>query len=570
MAAAGLPPGTLVAGRYRVEAALAAGGMGAIDRAVDVHTGRRVAIKSVLPELASEPQLERRLEREAQAASFVRHPNVVEVLALDCVASGGLALVMELAEGQTLRDALGGGALAPRRALVITREIRWGSSSRTRAASCTATSSPRTSCCARRRIGASSIRQAARLRPGQAARIAAEVRGADQLTTHRDGPRHARVHGAGAGARSRSSTVAPTSTRVGCMLYEMLVGRTPFDDADLVALMRKQVKEPAPSLPAAPWATPAVTAVVERALAKAPDARWRDATAMLAAVEAAFGSLDSLPSSVVALAGARAAANQLVEQRAGLDVVGIAAQDLGGLLGGLDEIAVLRLLERIAPLLLELGMAGVGLRGQRDRRERIGVAIIGGGRAGRQRQQAIRGLAVRTAALGDADDGGGPRARRRRSRSSGCGAAPTAPARVGSAHWRGRLRRRVGGEQCRQRRGAGRRDGLRSSARVMASAAPAMRREPAPQPAPAQRRRRQRAEVAAVRRLAGERGVQRRAEAVDVAGRREHTGAERLGRGVRRRAEELAGHRQLRARHVRDAEVGQLPAGRERPGCSRA
>ena len=38
-----------VAGRYRVEAALAAGGMGAIDRAVDVQTGRRVAIKSVLP-----------------------------------------------------------------------------------------------------------------------------------------------------------------------------------------------------------------------------------------------------------------------------------------------------------------------------------------------------------------------------------------------------------------------------------------------------------------------------------------------------------------------------------------
>ena len=105
--ATGLPPGTMVAGRYRVEGALAVGGMGAIDRGVDVQTGRRVVIKSVLAELAREPELERRLEREAQAASFVRHPNVVEVLALDRVPGGGLALVMELAEGRTLRDALG-------------------------------------------------------------------------------------------------------------------------------------------------------------------------------------------------------------------------------------------------------------------------------------------------------------------------------------------------------------------------------------------------------------------------------------------------------------------------------
>ncbi len=65
--------------------------------------------------------------------------------------------------------------------------------------------------------------------------------------------------------------------------------------------------------------------------------------------------------------------------------------------------------------------------------------------------------------------------------------------------------------------------------------------------------------VVAVRRRAGERLVERRAEAVDVGGRAELPGAQRLGCRIRRRAEELARDRQRRVGRARDAKVGELP-----------
>ena len=94
-----LVPGTLV-GFYRIEAALGAGGMGQVFRAVDTRLGRPVAIKF------SHEKFSDRFEREARAISALNHPNICTLYDV-----GENYLVMELVEGETLGARLKKGAL---------------------------------------------------------------------------------------------------------------------------------------------------------------------------------------------------------------------------------------------------------------------------------------------------------------------------------------------------------------------------------------------------------------------------------------------------------------------------
>ncbi|WP_437914341.1 protein kinase [Sorangium sp. So ce302] len=101
-----LIPGALVASRYRVDRQLAEGGMGVIWAATHLANGERVALKLLRPGTAEDASTRRRLVREARAAAAVDHPNVPsihDVLELD---NGTPFLVMDLLEGESLRDKL--------------------------------------------------------------------------------------------------------------------------------------------------------------------------------------------------------------------------------------------------------------------------------------------------------------------------------------------------------------------------------------------------------------------------------------------------------------------------------
>jgi len=102
---AGLPPGTTVANRFRVERKLGEGGMGAVYAAVNVTTGRPVALKVMHPEYAAKKDIVRRFMREAKAATAINHPNVIEVLDVVDTDTGEPVMVMELLQGEPL-DAL--------------------------------------------------------------------------------------------------------------------------------------------------------------------------------------------------------------------------------------------------------------------------------------------------------------------------------------------------------------------------------------------------------------------------------------------------------------------------------
>jgi tRNA A-37 threonylcarbamoyl transferase component Bud32 len=106
------PPaiGSVLGGKYQIEAAVGRGGMGFVFRARHLVTGRAVALKWMLPRQDVEHSRDRFL-REAQAIGRIRHPNVVDIYDVES-AGAATYLVMELLEGETLRARIKRGSLS--------------------------------------------------------------------------------------------------------------------------------------------------------------------------------------------------------------------------------------------------------------------------------------------------------------------------------------------------------------------------------------------------------------------------------------------------------------------------
>lgn len=106
MADQGMPKaGDVIAGKYRVEQLIGVGGMGAVFSATHQYTGKRVAVKVMLPELCRDNDAVQRFLREAHAAGRINHPNVVDVYDVGQHDSSYF-LVMEFLQGEPLTSAL--------------------------------------------------------------------------------------------------------------------------------------------------------------------------------------------------------------------------------------------------------------------------------------------------------------------------------------------------------------------------------------------------------------------------------------------------------------------------------
>jgi len=106
-------PGEIVAEKYELQRPLARGGMGQVWEAKNQLTERRVAIKFMLPELATSPETVQRFFREAKASARIDHPSIVDVLDLGTLDDGAPFMVMEYLDGRSLEAIIDREPLVP-------------------------------------------------------------------------------------------------------------------------------------------------------------------------------------------------------------------------------------------------------------------------------------------------------------------------------------------------------------------------------------------------------------------------------------------------------------------------
>jgi len=109
-------------GPYEIASRIGAGGMGEVYQARDTTLNRQVAIKVLLPAVASDPDRLARFRREARVLASLNHPHIAQIHGFED-ADGAHALVMELIEGPTLADRIVSGAIPINEALAIASQI---------------------------------------------------------------------------------------------------------------------------------------------------------------------------------------------------------------------------------------------------------------------------------------------------------------------------------------------------------------------------------------------------------------------------------------------------------------
>jgi serine/threonine protein kinase len=272
-------------GRYEVESRLGEGGMAKVFAGTDRLLGRKVAVKVLSSQYAQDKTFVERFRREAQAAAGLNHPNVVSVF--DTGSDDGVHyIVMEHVEGRTLADIIGEeGALRPARAVEIAVDV------------CRALSSAHEKGMVHRDVKPGNMLLTpdggvkvadfgiARVASGEPLTVTGSVMGTASYLS----PEQAR----GGSIDARSDIYS-----LGCVLYEMLTGKTPFAGDSLVSIAYKHVEEEptAPSLvnPAVPAG---LSAVVTKAMAKDPADRYQSADEM--AGELREASADAPPAKAV-------------------------------------------------------------------------------------------------------------------------------------------------------------------------------------------------------------------------------------------------------------------------------
>jgi len=286
LAGSALAPGTTVAG-YRIEALIGRGGMGAVYRADEEGLGRKVALKVIAPELASDERFRERFLRESRIAASLDHPHVIPIYQAGDD-DGLLYLAMRYVEGYDLAKLIAEhGALDPKRTVDLLSQI------------------------------AEALDAA-----HEKGLVHRDVKPSNVLIAEAAGKEHCYLGDFGLTKRTGSLSgvsvageivgtleyVAPEQITgdalderadvysLGCVLYECLTGQSPFPRATDVALLWAHVhEEPTPPSQARAELPKELDTVMARALAKEPGRRYRSAGELLAATRSALRLVDAPP-----------------------------------------------------------------------------------------------------------------------------------------------------------------------------------------------------------------------------------------------------------------------------------
>jgi len=275
-----ITPGVVLGNTYRIESALGAGGMGEVYVASHVRTGRKYAVKTLPQDSRLSPDAIKRFEREALAASALGHPNIVAVH--DFNREGNTHyLVMDLYEGETLATRLERFGSLP-----------WADAQRIALEIGSALAVAHDAGLLHRDIKPANV-------------LLASQKDADErailldfgLVKTIDDAMISRITRTGAvigtpvymspeQARGEPLTVTSDVYSLGALVYEMVTGAPPFMDrvlANVYVRLLNDSAERASKVAMRPL-PPGLDAVLDRALAKQPSARYPSARAFMSAL----------------------------------------------------------------------------------------------------------------------------------------------------------------------------------------------------------------------------------------------------------------------------------------------
>ncbi len=293
---------TLLGGRYELGGLLGRGGMADVRVGRDLRLGRTVAVKQLRADLASDPTFQERFRREAQSAASLNHPSIVAVYDTgEAPNENGTSIpyiVMELVEGQTLREVLRDGRkILPERALSIAADIldaldyshRSGIIHRDiKPANVMLTPSGQV------KVMDFGIARAIADASTAMTQTAAVIGTAQYLS-----PEQAR----GETVDARSDIYS-----AGCVLYELLAGRPPFVGDSPVSVAYQHVREEArPPSQFNAEVSASVDHVVARSLAKRVEDRYQSAGDMRRDIERVVAGQQVDAPATTAIAGAATA-----------------------------------------------------------------------------------------------------------------------------------------------------------------------------------------------------------------------------------------------------------------------
>ena len=279
-------------GKYRLDERLGGGGMGTVYRATHLLIDRPVAIKVLSQRFVGDTTAKQRFRREARAAGRMHHPNAVSVTDFGATADGYLYIVMELLEGQTLRD-----LLAREAPLDVARVVS------IMLQTCAAVSAAHDVGLIHRDLKPANIfieqrpntPSVVKVLDFGVAKFAVEEQADDDYQTLTQvgaiigTPRYMSPEQC-----SGSGSVTPASDvySLGIILYEMLSGVVPFNAETPLAIALRHVSEPPrPLREIVPDAPEKLAAIAHKALAKHPSDRFADANELRQEIFAAAQEL---------------------------------------------------------------------------------------------------------------------------------------------------------------------------------------------------------------------------------------------------------------------------------------